>query len=227
MGGGALGALIEEFPVILGAFWLTIRLTLASAVVALVLGTVLAAMRVSPFGVLRGAATVYVNTLRNTPLTLVIVFCGLGLGLVLDVSFSESLSTNYLWLSIIGLSAYTAAFVCEAIRSGINTVPVGQAEAARALGLTFTQNLRFVVLPQAFRAIIAPLGSLLIALTKNTTVAAAIGVAEASLTMKSLFEQHQDSVVAIFFGFALAFLVLTLPTGLLFGRLARWLKVAR
>lgn len=227
MGGGALGALIEEFPVILGAFWLTIRLTLASAVVALVLGTVLAAMRVSPFGVLRGAATVYVNTLRNTPLTLVIVFCGLGLGLVLDVSFSESLSTNYLWLSIIGLSAYTAAFVCEAIRSGINTVPVGQAEAARALGLTFTQNLRFVVLPQAFRAIIAPLGSLLIALTKNTTVAAAIGVAEASLTMKSLFEQHQDSVVAIFFGFALAFLVLTLPTGLLFGRLARRLKVAR
>ncbi|WP_061294367.1 amino acid ABC transporter permease [Herbidospora cretacea] len=222
-----MGALIEEFPVILGAFWLTIRLTLASAVVALVLGTVLAAMRVSPFGVLRGAATVYVNTLRNTPLTLVIVFCGLGLGLVLDVSFSESLSTNYLWLSIIGLSAYTAAFVCEAIRSGINTVPVGQAEAARALGLTFTQNLRFVVLPQAFRAIIAPLGSLLIALTKNTTVAAAIGVAEASLTMKSLFEQHQDSVVAIFFGFALAFLVLTLPTGLLFGRLARWLKVAR
>lgn len=223
----ALGALVEEFPVILGAFWLTIRLTLASAVVALVLGTVLAAMRVSPFGVLRGVATTYVNVLRNTPLTLVIVFCGLGLGLVLDVSFSESLSTNYLWLSIIGLSAYTAAFVCEAIRSGINTVPVGQAEAARALGLTFTQNLRFVVLPQAFRAIIAPLGSLLIALTKNTTVAAAIGVAEASLTMKSLFERHQDSVVAIFFGFALAFLVLTLPTGLLFGWLSRRLKVVR
>ncbi|TKK89100.1 amino acid ABC transporter permease [Herbidospora galbida] len=222
-----MGALVEEFPVILGAFWLTIRLTLASAVAALVLGTVLAAMRVSPFGVLRGVATAYVNTLRNTPLTLVIVFCGLGLGLVLDVSFSESLSTNYLWLSIIGLSAYTAAFVCEAIRSGINTVPVGQAEAARALGLTFTQNLRFIVLPQAFRAIIAPLGSLLIALTKNTTVAAAIGVAEASLTMKSLFERHQDSVVAIFFGFALAFLVLTLPTGLFFGWLSRRLKVVR
>ncbi|GLX92244.1 MULTISPECIES: amino acid ABC transporter permease [Herbidospora] len=222
-----MGALVEEFPVILGAFWLTIRLTLASAAAALVLGTVLAAMRVSPFAVLRGVATVYVNTLRNTPLTLVIVFCGLGLGLVLDVSFSESLSTNYLWLSIIGLSAYTAAFVCEAIRSGINTVPVGQAEAARALGLTFTQNLRFIVLPQAFRAIIAPLGSLLIALTKNTTVAAAIGVAEASLTMKSLFERHQDSVVAIFFGFALAFLVLTLPTGLFFGWLSRRLKVVR
>lgn len=222
-----MSALIESLPVILGAFWLTVRLALASAAAALVLGTVLAAMRVSPLGVLRTAATVYVNALRNTPLTLVIVFCGLGLGLVLDVSFSTSLSVNYLWLSIIGLSAYTAAFVCEAIRSGINTVPIGQAEAARALGLTFLQNLRHIVLPQAIRAVIAPLGSLLIALIKNTTIAAAIGVAEASLTMKSLFERHQEAVVPIFFGFALGFLVLTLPVGLLFGWLAKRLAVIR
>ncbi|GAA0979000.1 amino acid ABC transporter permease [Acrocarpospora macrocephala] len=222
-----MSALFDELPVILGAFWLTLRLTLATAVAALVLGTVLAAMRVSPLGVLRTVAATYVNALRNTPLTLVIVFCGLGLGLVLDVSFSESLSVNYLWLSIIGLSLYTAAFVCEAIRSGINTVPIGQAEAARALGLTFIQNLRHIVLPQAFRAVIAPLGSVLIALIKNTTIAAAIGVAEASLTMKSLFERHQEAVVPIFLGFALGFLVLTLPVGLLFGWLARRLAVAR
>ncbi|MFF3438936.1 amino acid ABC transporter permease [Streptosporangium sp. NPDC002721] len=220
-------ALFEEFPVILDAFWLTIRLTLASGLVALVLGTILAGMRVSPLPILRGIGTAYVNVLRNTPLTLVIVFCGLGLGLVLDVSFSESLSVNYLWLSIIGLSAYTAAFVCEAIRAGINTVPVGQAEAARAIGLTFGQNLRLIVLPQAFRAVIAPLGSILIALTKNTTIAAAIGVGEASLTMKTLFEAHGDAVIQIFAGFALGFLILTLPTGLLFGWLAKRLAVVR
>ncbi|MGW0586744.1 amino acid ABC transporter permease [Streptosporangium sp. NPDC002607] len=220
-------ALFDEFPVILGAFWLTIRLTLASGLVALVLGTILAGMRVSPLPVLRGIGTTYVNVLRNTPLTLVIVFCGLGLGLVLDVSFSTSLSTNYMWLSIIGLSAYTAAFVCEALRAGINTVPVGQAEAARAIGLTFGQNLRLIVLPQAFRAVIAPLGSILIALTKNTTIAAAIGVGEASLTMKTLFEAHGDAVVQIFAGFALGFLILTLPTGLLFGWLAKRLAVVR
>ncbi|MEV4376411.1 amino acid ABC transporter permease [Streptosporangium sp. NPDC049644] len=220
-------ALFDEFPIIRDAFWLTIRLTLASGLVALVLGTILAGMRVSPLPVLRGIATAYVNILRNTPLTLVIVFCGLGLGLVLDVSFSESLSTNYLWLSIIGLSAYTAAFVCEAIRAGINTVPVGQAEAARAIGLTFGQNLRLIVLPQAFRAVIAPLGSILIALTKNTTIAAAIGVGEASLTMKTLFEAHGDAVIQIFAGFALGFLILTLPTGLLFGWLAKRLAVVR
>ncbi|WP_326637210.1 amino acid ABC transporter permease [Streptosporangium sp. NBC_01755] len=220
-------ALSEEFRVILEAFWLTIRLTLTSGLVALVLGTILAGMRVSPLPVLRGIGTTYVNVLRNTPLTLVIVFCGLGLGLVLDVSFSPSLSTNYMWLSIIGLSAYTAAFVCEAIRAGINTVPVGQAEAARAIGLTFGQNLRLIVLPQAFRAVIAPLGSILIALTKNTTIAAAIGVGEASLTMKTLFEAHGDAVVQIFAGFALGFLILTLPTGLLFGWLAKRLAVVR
>ncbi|MEU4533346.1 amino acid ABC transporter permease [Streptosporangium sp. NPDC023825] len=220
-------ALFDEFPIIRDAFWLTIRLTLASGLVALVLGTILAGMRVSPLPILRGIGTAYVNVLRNTPLTLVIVFCGLGLGLVLDVSFSESLSTNYLWLSIIGLSAYTAAFVCEAIRAGINTVPVGQAEAARAIGLTFGQNLRLIVLPQAFRAVIAPLGSILIALTKNTTIAAAIGVGEASLTMKTLFEAHGDAVIQIFAGFALGFLILTLPTGLLFGWLAKRLAVVR
>jgi glutamate transport system permease protein len=220
-------ALFDEFPMIRDAFWLTIRLALASGVVALVLGTILAGMRVSPLPILRGIGTTYVNVLRNTPLTLVIVFCGLGLGLVLDVSFSESLSTNYLWLSIIGLSAYTAAFVCEAIRAGINTVPVGQAEAARAIGLTFGQNLRLIVLPQAFRAVIAPLGSILIALIKNTTIAAAIGVGEASLTMKTLFEAHGDAVIQIFAGFALGFLILTLPTGLLFGWLAKRLAVVR
>ncbi|MGC5011532.1 amino acid ABC transporter permease [Streptosporangium sp. DT93] len=220
-------ALFDEFPMIRDAFWLTIRLAVASGLVALVLGTVLAGMRVSPLPILRGIGTAYVNILRNTPLTLVIVFCGLGLGLVLNVSFSESLSTNYMWLSIIGLSAYTAAFVCEAIRSGINTVPVGQAEAARAIGLTFGQNLRLIVLPQAFRAVIAPLGSILIALIKNTTIAAAIGVGEASLTMKTLFEAHGDAVVQIFAGFALGFLILTLPTGLLFGWLAKRLAVVR
>ncbi|MBG0828860.1 amino acid ABC transporter permease [Planomonospora sp. ID67723] len=220
-------ALIEEFPVIRDAFWLTIRLTLTSGLVALILGTLLAAMRVSPLPILRGIGTVYVNAIRNTPLTLVIVFCGLGLGVVLDVSFSDSLSTNSMWLSIIGLSAYTAAFVCESIRAGINTVPLGQAEAARAIGLTFAQNLRLIVLPQAFRAVIAPLGSILIALTKNTTIAAAIGVGEASLTMKTLFEAHGDAVVPIFFGFALGFLVLTLPVGLLFGWLAKRMAVVR
>ncbi|MEV4459127.1 amino acid ABC transporter permease [Microbispora sp. NPDC004025] len=221
-------AVVDELPVILGAFWLTVKLTVVSGVISLVWGIVLAAMRVSPLPVLRGAGTLYVNVLRNTPLTLIIVFCGLGLGTVMNVQFSrDDLSLNSFWLSIIGLSAYTAAFVCEVVRSGINTVPLGQAEAARAIGLTFLQTLRLVILPQAVRTVIAPLGTLLNALVKNTTVAAAIGVMEAALRMKNLFDAHGDAIIPIFLGFAAGFVVLTLPMNLLSGRLARRLAVVR
>ena len=221
-------AVVDELPVILGAFWLTVKLTVVSGVISLVWGIVLAAMRVSPLPVLRGAGALYVNVLRNTPLTLIIVFCGLGLGTVMSVQFSrDDLSLNSFWLSIIGLSAYTSAFVCEVVRSGINTVPLGQAEAARAIGLTFLQTLRLVILPQAVRTVIAPLGSLLNALVKNTTVAAAIGVMEAALRMKNLFDAHGDAIIPIFLGFAAGFVVLTLPLNLLSGRLARRLAVIR
>ncbi|WP_169979282.1 MULTISPECIES: amino acid ABC transporter permease [unclassified Microbispora] len=221
-------AVVDELPVILGAFWLTVKLTVVSGVISLVWGIVLAAMRVSPLPVLRGAGAVYVSVLRNTPLTLIIVFCGLGLGTVMNVQFSrDDLSLNSFWLSIIGLSAYTSAFVCEVVRSGINTVPLGQAEAARAIGLTFLQTLRLVILPQAVRTVIAPLGTLLNALVKNTTVAAAIGVMEAALRMKNLFDAHGDAIIPIFLGFAAGFVVLTLPMNLLAGRLARRLAVVR
>ena len=127
---------------------------------------------------------------------------------------------------MLGLTAYTASFVCETIRSGVNTVPLGQAEAARSLGLTFSQNLRIVLLPQAFRAVIIPLGSVLIALTKNTTIASAIGVAEAALLMKEMIENTAmlATVGAIF---AFGFICLTLPMGLAFGWLGKKYAVAR
>lgn len=129
-------------------------------------------------------------------------------------------------LAILGFIVYTAAFVCEAIRSGINTVPVGQAEAARAIGLNFSQVLRLIVLPQAFRAVIGPLANVLIALTKNTTVAAAIGVAEAAALMKTMIE-NEAQTLAIGAVFALGFVVLTLPTGLFLGWLSKRLAVKR
>src|SRR5262249_35769136 len=160
-----------------------------------------------------------------TPLTLVILFCGLGLGSIITIADVQT--ANYFWLAVTGLVAYTSAFVCEVLRSGVNTVPLGQAEAARSIGLSFTQTLRIVVLPQAFRAVIAPLGSVLIALIKNTTIAAAIGVPEAFYTMRNELQSHGDIVIPIFAGYALFFVVLTLPVGLLFGWLAKRWAVAR
>jgi glutamate transport system permease protein len=211
-----------------GAFWVTVQLTVYSGIVALVWGTVLAGMRVSPVPVMRAFGTAYVNIVRNTPLTLIIVFTSLGLYNSLGVTLGgEDIDSSNFRLAILGLSFYTATFVCEALRSGINTVPLGQAEAARALGLSFFQVLRLIVLPQAFRSVVAPLANVLIALTKNTTVAAAIGVAEAALLMKEMIENESDAVLLVFAVFAFGFIVLTLPTGLFLGWVSKRVAVKR
>ncbi|MEE2031076.1 amino acid ABC transporter permease [Rhodococcus chondri] len=216
---------------LLDAFWTTIQLTVLSAVGALILGTILAGMRVSPIPVARAIGTAYVTIFRNTPLTLLIIFCLFGLSQTLGVSLASQSSPTFLVdnnfrLAVLGLSVYTAAFVCESLRSGINTVHLGQSEAGRSLGLTFAQNLTLIVLPQAFRAVIAPLGSVLIALTKNSTIASVIGVSEASLLMKTMIE-NEAAIFVIGGIFALGFVILTLPTGLLFGWLSKRFEVAR
>ncbi|MFD9005811.1 amino acid ABC transporter permease [Streptomyces sp. NPDC059582] len=213
---------------VLGAFWMTVKLTALSAVGSLVWGTLLAAMRVSPVPLMRGFGTAYVNIVRNIPLTVIIVFSSLGLADIFGMTMgaSDDFKLQGFRLATLSLVAYTAAFVCESIRSGINTVPVGQAEAARAIGLNFSQSLRLIVLPQAFRAVIAPLANVLIALTKNTTVAAAIGVAEAASLMKTMIE-NEAQTLAIGAVFALGFVVLTLPTGLLLGWVGKRLAVKR
>jgi glutamate transport system permease protein len=213
---------------VLSGFALILELTGLSAVVSLVFGTLLAALRVSPIPVLRGAGTVWVTVFRNTPLTLVIAFAYFGLYVNLGVAVDTgSVAGDDLWLGVIGLSAYTSAFVCEVVRAGINTVPAGQVEAARAIGLSFGQTLRYVVLPQAIRSTIAPLGSVLIALTKNSTIAGTIGVLEAASVMKDLINAHGDAVIPIFLVFAGAFVVLLVPAGYLFDALARRLAVRR
>jgi len=216
-----------SFADILSAFWLTIQLALFSAVGALILGTIIAVMRVSPVRVLQLIGTWYVNTFRNTPLTLLMVFGVLGATYILGINLAPSSITdnNFRW-AVVMLSVYHAAFVCEALRSGVNTVPAGQAEAARAIGLTFNQTMSQVILPQAFRGAIAPLGSTMIALIKNTTVAAVIGNQEAAGLMSETVE-NQGSSIGLFLIFALGFVILTLPLGLLFTSMSRRLVVKR
>jgi glutamate transport system permease protein len=216
-----------NFDAYLSGFLWILKLTGAAAVFTLVLGVLLAAMRVSPVPVLRGFGAGWVNVFRNTPLTLVIFFCFFGLYSTLGLSLSDELDLNNFWLGVIGLSVYTAAFVCEAIRSGINTVPAGQAEAARAIGLTFAQTLRIVVLPQASRSVVAPLGSVLIALCKNATIVGTIGLMESSNVMKDLINSNGDAVIEIFLVFAGTFAAILIPTGYFFGWLANRLAVKR
>jgi glutamate transport system permease protein len=225
-----LRTLLSEYD-LLAALWMTIKLTLLAALGSLLIGTFVAVMRVSPVGVLRSFGTAYVTLVRNTPLTLIVFFCAFGLynnlGIRLAGESATSLADNNFRFSIIALSVYHAAFVAEAIRSGINTVPQGQAEAARAIGLGFVPTLTTVVLPQAFRGAVAPLGNVLIALTKNTTVVATVGVAELSYTMKGMLEANSSLLYTIFFLIAVSFVILTLPVGVLITHLSRRLVVQR
>ena len=222
---------VEQYDV-LGAFGANLRLTLFSGLGALILGVILAAMRVSPAPSLRWAGAAYVTLVRNTPLTLIIVFCSIVLWGQLDVQLVSRdeagwLEINSFRLAVLGLSAYTGAFVCEALRSGVNTVPVGQAEAVRAIGLGFGASMRLIILPQAFRGSVAPLGNTLIALTKNTTVVLAAGVFQASSVMNTMIEFYPQYIFAIFLLFALGFVVIVLPMGLLATYVSRKAAVRR
>ena len=221
--------IIREYDVI-GAFWITIQLTLYAAVGSLLIGTIVAILRVSPVKIFSWAGVAYVNIVRNTPLTLLVFFMFFCLYQLLGwhiSPLSARSSTHAFQWGVVGLSFYHASFVAEALRSGINTVPVGQAEAARAIGLGFGQALRDVILPQAFRGAIAPLGNTMIALTKNTTVVSTIGVAEASYAMKNAIEFSPNVLYVIFFIMALGFVILTLPMGVLFTHFSRKLAVQR
>lgn len=194
----------------------TIVLTLASFAVAMVVGTVVAAFRVSPVPPLRAAGAFWVQVLRNTPLTVLLLLFVFGFTKIgLQYSFEVS--------SIIVFGAYTSAFVAETVRSGINAVALGQAEAARAIGLTFPQILGIVVLPQAFRTVVPPLGNIFIALTKNTSIASIISVLDLTEVADRL-NNATARPIAVFLGAAAAYLMLTLPSGFAFGWLER--KVA-
>lgn len=222
----------DLLPNLWPAFFTTIKLTVYSAIGAMILGTILTAMRVSPVGILRGLATTYIETVRNTPLTLVILFCSFGLYQNLGLTLASRDSSTFIIdqnfrLAVLGFILYTSCFVAESLRSGINTVHFGQAEAARSLGLSFGQIFSVIIFPQAVRAAIVPLGNTLIALTKNTTIASVIGVAEASLLMKSTIEFHANQLFVIFGVFAAGFLVLTLPMGVALGWLSDRLAVKR
>lgn len=198
-----MNVLADHAGDILRAFLLTIELALASAACAMVFGVVLAAMRVSPSPPIRLAATSYVNVFRNTPLLLLFILFVFGLP-TLDLHIS------FFWRAVVAMSAYTSAFVCEAVRSGVNTVDRGQSEAARAVGMTFAQTLRYVVLPQAARAAIPPTGSIMIALARNTSIAEAFGNREATYQLDSLARDFPGSLYWLFAGIALGYIVICL-----------------
>jgi glutamate transport system permease protein len=183
------------------AFLLTIELLVVAGLGSLLLGTLLAAARVGPVPVLAKAGTVYVGIFRNTPLLLIFI-------LVFVAMPEIDLNLPFFIKGCLALTLYTSAFVCEALRSGINSVPLGQAEAARAIGLTFTGTMSKIVLPQAFRAVVPPLASVFMALAKNTSVAAVFGLFEATARMRFFVNNNADQQTLIFLTFALGYVII-------------------
>ena len=234
-----MDTLIENYDQILLAFARTIQIVVVAGVIALVVGSFLAALRVSPIPLGRWFGAAYVNTVRNTPLLLIMFIFVFGLP---ELDIRPEINLNQVFgledpiallnfnvfyvFATLSLGLYTASFVCEAVRSGINSIPVGQAEAARSVGMTFGQTLRFVILPQAFRAVVPPVASALIAMTKNSSVAAAVGVAEATSLMRKLTNDNGSDLVAIFIGFAIGYMVLVAIVALVASRLERKTQVA-
>ncbi len=212
--------LADNFDLLWDAFLTTLSLSLLAGLLALVLGTLLAAARVSPIPPLRGLATFYVETFRNTPLTVVFFFLIFGLP---QIDFILGFFTG----AVLSLGLYTAAFVCEAVRSGINAVSAGQAEASRAIGLTFGQSLREVVLPQAFRTVIPPLGNVFIAMVKNSSIAAGFATSELSSLLPRLVNANAGQLTAVLLGVVVAYMLITLPLAFGVHRLERRVAILR
>ncbi|MDQ3105471.1 MAG: amino acid ABC transporter permease [Actinomycetota bacterium] len=196
-----MDALWDNRQLVLEGFGQTLALLVVAGLIALALGTVLGSFRVSPVLALRAIGTAYVTCFRNTPLVVLFLLVYFGLP-ELDVRPSQ------FWRATIALALYTTAFICEAVRSGINAVPTGQAEAARSVGMGFGQVLRLVVLPQAFRAVVPPIASVLIALAKNTSLVAGFGIADATFRMRGLINDNPGDVYVIFLGIALGYILI-------------------
>lgn len=211
-----MDVILDSIPDFLVGMRVTLLLSALSFAVALLLGFLVATFRVSPVAPLRAAGLLYVETFRNIPLTAFFALAVFGLPKV-GVTFS------FYGFAVLVLGVYTGAFVAEAIRSGINTVARGQAEAARSIGLTFGQTLWHVVLPQALRSVVQPIGSLFIAVTKNSSIASLFAVVELSGTLDTLAERHA-ATIPLLIGTAIAYLAITIPSGLLTGVVER--KVA-
>ena len=204
-----LSTLQDMWPYLRAGGELTLTLAAGAGLIAIVLGTILAAMRVSPVVPFRAFGTSYVNIFRNTPLVVLFILVVEGLPQIGIQPEYPPLHLNLFdILAITTLGLYTAAFVCEALRSGVNTVDAGQAEAARSVGMTFGQTLGTVVMPQAFRNVIPPLASVFIAMAKNTSVAAAFGVTELTFQLSRMIEATVASATVSFIGIALCYMLI-------------------
>jgi aspartate/glutamate/glutamine transport system permease protein len=213
--------LVRHFPEFASGFLVTLQLVTISLVVALGTGTLVAALRVAPTRILRGVGTVYVEFFRNIPLLILITIAYAGLR-------RAGVEIGPLEAGTASLGLYTAAYVAEAIRSGVFAVGRGQIEAALSLGLTYRKTLSIIVLPQAVRTVIPALGSLIIAMIKNSAIIGAIfALADDLLKQARLINSRTFQTNEVFFWAAVGYLLLTVPTTFIVRHLEKRLAIRR
>lgn len=210
---------LTHLPSLLHGLLVTVEMTVLAFVLAVVLGTVMAIFRVSPVAPLRWVGTAFVEFFRNVPLLVLLVLFVFGLPDA-GVRYNLFLTAT----TCVGLSG--AAFTCESVRSGIFTVSVGQAEAARAIGLTFGQSLRHVVLPQAFRAMVQPLVNVFIGVALSTSLAAAVGVTELT-GQTQLLDLKYAEPIPTFLAAAVLYVAITFTATVVGGRIERRAAIKR
>ena len=216
-----MGPVFENLDLYWAGFLRSLLICLYAMVGSLLLGTLLAAFRVSPVPTLRWFGTAYVTVVRNTPLTVVLFFFAFGFPVL---GFNQS----FYFFGVSALVVYTSAFVCEAVRSGVNSVSPGQAEAARSIGLNFTQSLTTIVLPQALRTVVPPLGSVIIAMFKNSAVVGAFGVGGDLFSVgKTLSSAQGFAALPVYVGSAIGYLIITLSAGAALQVIERRVAIAR
>jgi len=222
------GGIIFEFPdqyLFPSGLWLTVQLSIVSLLGSLIVGTAIALFRVAPLAPFRWVGTAYVEFFRNTPLLVQLFFLFFGAPLI-GIRFSTDPFEFNFRAALLGLALYHAAYVAEVIRGGLLGVDRGQIEAARSLGLSYTQMLRYIQLPQSFRSVIPPLGNIFTALVKNTSLATTIGVAEL-LNAGEVVESRTFRAIEAYGAVALLYLALVLPLSAGVNWLERKLQVAR
>ncbi len=211
----------QHLPEFSSGFWVTIRLVAIAFVIAMAVGTLIAALRVAPVRGLRAAGTVYVELFRNTPLLVLLFISFAGLrraGVPVDPWVAGSGS----------LGLYTAAYIAEALRSGVFAVSKGQIEASLSLGLTYSDTLRRIVIPQAARTVIPAIGSLVIAMIKNSAVVGVSLLALPDLLKEARIVQSRTfQTTETFFWAGVGYLILTVIATLAFRYLERRFAIRR
>lgn len=213
--------LVEYLPAFWSGFLITLRLVAISLVVAMAAGVIVAGLRVAPVKALRSIGALYVETFRNIPLLVLIFifFLGLrqaGIGIGPWVAGAAS------------LGLYTAAYVAEAIRSGVFAVGRGQIEASLSLGFTYRQTLAKIVLPQAVRTVIPPIGNIVIAMIKNSAIlgASILAIPDLLSRARSVNSETFKTHEAFFWG-ALGYLLLTVTATVAVRYLEKRLAIRR